>query len=101
MSSTLTQFGVRLPLYQGTDANGVISAQDIATTAFLANVQTLTNFTQEQVFVNSAGTVTEYNQVVGYITAAQAPTALGYLSTLNAALSTPVFCVSNTVTSQP
>jgi hypothetical protein len=103
MSVSLIRFEVRLPIDQGTDANGQISAQDTATRAFLASLLTLIpNYSSTAIDQTAAnGTFSQYNGVYGYITNAQSITALGFLNTLNTALGFNVVCTTNAVTSQP
>jgi hypothetical protein len=106
MSTSLIKFEVRLPIDQGTDANGNISAQDTATRAFLASLSSLVNVSDtSDVYQIVSSVVTQYNLVFGLLTSAQATTALGYLNTLNTALiaagSATVVAYTYPVTSQP
>ena len=97
MASVVTRFEVLLPLTTGgsPDFNAI--------EAFKTNLSSLTVTYFYPVYLQSDNSV-NYWSFFGYITAAQQATALGYLNTLNAALSaglTPVRCVVWNGTSEP
>ncbi|SRR6266487_4835692 len=102
MSTALIKFEIRLPLDQGTDANGNLSAQDIATRSFLANLANITPYTFSNDYqVDAGGVGTQYNLVFGLLTNVQAVTALALLNTLNTALGFQVMCYTYNVNQQP
>lgn len=103
MSVTLTHFEVIIPNLQGNDVNGNPTPQDVIVDAFLNSVASLSPFAQNSDYtvVDTSGNITQFNQVVGSITAAQSSTALVYLSTLNTALGYNVPCISYQVITHP
>lgn len=91
MASSLTRFECYIPV-----ANSGTS-QDTAIQNFFTNMQALAPCVADTCYVSNA-----YNyRFYGFLTNAQASTALGYLNTLNTALGSNVLCTSSAVTSQP
>lgn len=97
MSTTMTRFEVQIPYF----SDGTPQATAINT--FLDNIGSLAPFIQAPQYVyNSSSDPGTYTRLIyGLITAAQGPTALGYLNTLNSALGSNVLCTINNVTTEP
>lgn len=100
MATSLTRFEIVLP---SVDTG---SSDDTAMTNFRRNMETLTTrlFFTTAYRYDASDALTQRSILYGYITIAQQSTALGYLNTLNAALSagnTPVDCEIWNVTSEP
>jgi hypothetical protein len=95
MTVALTHFRVRLPKL----------IDDTPLTAFLASMNTLCDMELIQCYLRSGGVDSPETICQGYLTALQNATALGFLTTFNAALvaaSLPaVFCTTNATTGQP
>lgn len=96
MSTSLIRFEIQLPQFQSG------SSQDLAVQQFLGNIQTLCPYLiYPCTLVDQVGNDTSSSLLYGMITTAQAPTALGFLNTLNAALGFQVVCITWNVNTQP
>lgn len=96
MSTNVTRFELVLPQY------GDGTPQNAAVQQFLVNLYSLAPyFSYNATQTGANNTDTQAVIVYGALTPAQAPTALGYLQTLNTALGITVPCISWQVSTQP
>lgn len=96
MSTSLIRFEIQLPQVESG------SSQDAAVLRFLGNIQTLCPYLiYPCTLVDQSNNATPSSLLYGMITTAQAPTALSFLNTLNAALGFQVVCITWNVNTQP
>lgn len=96
MSTSMTRFEIQLPLFADN------SSQKAAVDTFITNMSTLCIVCQYNALTGTTRTPTGFvNILIGYITSSQQATALGYLNTLNTALTSNAVCIVNGVTLEP
>src|SRR5712691_1035587 len=102
MATVLTQFQVEVPLASN-------QAQQDAIDTFRANMTTLGPIYENDMYryvtdglVPSHAVFSQQSHFMsGYLTVAQQPTALGFLTALNTAFGTTVLCTIDSITTEP
>lgn len=75
--------------------------QDSNIQTFFSNMMSLNSCEQDTCYLNSANAQVYSYHLETWLTNTQVTTALGYVSTLNTALGTPVICIIVSGTSEP